>query len=109
MGEPRDELIDSTSSYAPNETVPATSAQIEQASGNESGSSDSTESTGASLKENASKVAKSLKPVVEAAESLASQAVSLTAKGINRLDSTLAERKQHRAENSDSAPPADSM
>ena len=104
MEEPRDELIDSTSSMMPNQTVPATAEQIDQAAGNEDAAPANAKSATASLSENASKVAKSLKPVAEAAESLAGHAVSLSAKGINWLDSILVERKQNRAANAESAP-----
>jgi hypothetical protein len=63
---------------------------------------------GSSFSSTATNVARGLKPVASAAETLAGYAVSLSAKGLNWLDATLAERKRQRREPSaNEIPPTD--
>jgi hypothetical protein len=99
MDEIRDEQVDPNASVmAENLTDDGTPMDVPHEPPVLPESSTATEGS-SSVTETVGNVARSLKPVAEVAENIAGHAVSLSAQGINWLDSTLADRRKHREEN----------
>jgi hypothetical protein len=100
----RDEQLTHQGALTPDPTAVTPSSAAQNAGMTADGIPRTGSDEGHSLTASAQSVAEKLKPVAEAAETLASVAVSLSARGLNWLDSTLAERREHRKANGGSTP-----
>jgi len=99
MDENRDDQVDPNAASTPNSLTADGAPMGDSHDSDESAETATASDSGSSVTSTVGNVARNLKPVAEAAENVAGHAVKLSAKGINWLDATLADRRKQRKEN----------